>query len=210
MYKDGYGSPVNYEKAFKWYKMASDSGNAIGQTNIADMYYEGLGVERDYDESIRLYRLAAEAGDKEGQMHLGIMHLDGFGTEINLDTALEWFEKSLENGYEPARVYIDQVKTRKLQSRIWLRVESEAKTEREIELEREAREAKEQIAILLEKLAMKDSEIEQFIKTAKIDANAEVPIPSIEVVKVVLAPDKEDEKFQKQHCRKKPLIFFKV
>lgn len=179
-------------------------------------------VELDLDKAFEWYRLAAEGGNKEGQMNLGTMYLDGYGTEANLEVALEWFGKSLENGYESARVYIDRVKTRKLKSKLLpveIMVEAEPEVEKKLtELEREAKEAREQIATLLAKLAMKDSEIEKFTKTAKIYANEDVPqatqellpTPSTEMAEAGLVQGKEDEEFQKPHCHDKPLMFFEV
>ncbi|GAA5816334.1 hypothetical protein MFLAVUS_009861 [Mucor flavus] len=218
----GQGVDKDYKEATHCFTKAAKSGYTPVQKSFGCTYQKGYdssedyrkaknniescnSVELDLDKSFERYRLSAEAGDKEGQMKLGIMYLYGFATDIKLDVALEWFEKSLENGYEPARVYIDQVTTRKLESQL-SPVDIDAETETELELEltglkREMKEAKEQIAMLLAKLAIKDSEIENFTRYT----NAAVPqvIPD-------LAQDKKDEKAQKQNCRNKPIKRFQL
>lgn len=71
--------------------------------------------------------LSAEAGDRVGKMKLGTTYL--------VDVALKWFAKSLETGYKPARVYIDQLKARKLESQLLPEdINTETKPEPELEL----------------------------------------------------------------------------
>ncbi|KAG2234268.1 hypothetical protein INT48_002858 [Thamnidium elegans] len=119
MYKEGYGSPGlgarrDYDESIRLYLLAVER-NDTAKTKVGHCYRHGNGVELDLDKTLECYTLAAKAGDKWDYMSVGTMYLDGFGTKINFDVTLEWFEKPLENRYEPARVYIDRVKIRKLQ-----------------------------------------------------------------------------------------------
>lgn len=45
---------MSYEWAYKWYKMAADQGNHLGQYKLALCYKDGIGIERDIDKAIEL------------------------------------------------------------------------------------------------------------------------------------------------------------
>ncbi len=40
----------DYEKAFRYFKLAKDAGNVVGAYKLADMYKNGYYVEKDYDK----------------------------------------------------------------------------------------------------------------------------------------------------------------
>ncbi|GAA5813319.1 hypothetical protein MFLAVUS_006796 [Mucor flavus] len=196
----GYGVDFNYSVALSWYLKAAEQGHLKAKNNFVVLYGRINGVEQEYDVARECFMKAAEGRNVESAQ--------------NYIDSTRWFKRSAENGYEPARVYIDQVKARKLESQLLLvDINAETKLEPEpklTELKREVREAKEQIAILLAKLAIKDSEIENFTRYANADVPQVIHIPSTGIIEAGLVQGGKDEEIRKQNRRKKPLKLFLV
>ncbi|KAI9272064.1 hypothetical protein EDC94DRAFT_644793 [Helicostylum pulchrum] len=155
LYQNGHGVRVNYNVALSWYLKAEKQEYLSAQNSIGVLYDHGNGV----DVALSWYLKAAKQGHLDAKKFFATLYGDINGVEQDYNVALESYEKALENGYEPTRVNIDQVNTKKLESQL-LPVNIDAETEPEPELEltklkREAEEAKEQIAKL-------NSEIEKF------------------------------------------------
>jgi len=63
-YRQGFGVPKDFEKAFSLFQEAADQGNPLGMSHLAYMYEAGLGVNGvDKNKAIELYRSAAEKND---------------------------------------------------------------------------------------------------------------------------------------------------
>ncbi|KAL0239766.1 hypothetical protein GEMRC1_009874 [Eukaryota sp. GEM-RC1] len=54
------GAEQNQDEAFKYFKLSSDGGCAIGMTNLSNCYIEGAGVPRDEKFGIKLSQQAAD------------------------------------------------------------------------------------------------------------------------------------------------------
>lgn len=68
MYRRGYGTLRNPEKAAEYFKMASEKGNEYAMKYYADMLYNGEGIPRDVKEAKRYYKMAAENGNKDAKV----------------------------------------------------------------------------------------------------------------------------------------------
>ena len=79
----GFGIPINYKKAVRWYKLAAEEGYLHAISNLGSMYLKGKGVPRDYKEALRLFRLAAEKEDVQALNLLGLMYYEGHGVIKN-------------------------------------------------------------------------------------------------------------------------------
>jgi TPR repeat protein len=87
MYTEGQGVPQDYEEAVKWWKLATDQGNASAQCNLGAMYTAGQGVPQDYTEAARLIKLATAQGNATAIATLPILlHQQLFppGTKVKL------------------------------------------------------------------------------------------------------------------------------
>jgi hypothetical protein len=71
MYFYGWGSEQSYEKAFKLYQSAANTGETSVHGMIGWMYEKGLGVNKSRSEAIKWYTSAAKAGDTDAQYRLG-------------------------------------------------------------------------------------------------------------------------------------------
>lgn len=95
----GRGVPQDYREAAKWYKMAAEKGNPIGQYNLGKMCMKGVGVRQDYDEALELYKKSAEQGYALAQYTLGHLYYD----TQEYEKSLKWYLKSAEQGNSRAQ-----------------------------------------------------------------------------------------------------------
>jgi TPR repeat protein len=58
---------------------------------------------------LSVYRLAAEAGHAPAQYQMGVMLRDGEGVTPNEAAALRWFQQAAQNGYDKARLVIEDL-----------------------------------------------------------------------------------------------------
>lgn len=67
LYEKGWGVPVNFTEAIKWYRKAIDQGIRSAQTvfRLAELYETGHGVEKDLDLAAKLYQATVDSGDEE-------------------------------------------------------------------------------------------------------------------------------------------------
>lgn len=98
-YSEGLGVPRDPEEAARWFSLAAEAGDAIGQRNLGTLYFKGEGgVEQDDAAALELYRLAAEQGDAAAQDMLSWMLLEGQGGELDPVEARRWALAAAEQG----------------------------------------------------------------------------------------------------------------
>lgn len=88
--------PVDYEKAFKYYEMAAEQGDATALNNLGSLYFNGIGVPVNYQRAIELFEKAAQAGSSEAALNLGVIYLSGRNASSNAVHAIELFRMSAE------------------------------------------------------------------------------------------------------------------
>ncbi|GAA5816363.1 hypothetical protein MFLAVUS_009891 [Mucor flavus] len=215
----------NYKAALCSFLKSAESNQAKAQNRIGVLYQLGYGVDIDYNAALSWYLKSAEQGYSLAQYNIGVFYNRGYGVDVDYGVALSWYLKAAEQGHLDAKkefialygringVKLEYNEARELFTKAaeGRNEGNESKPELELsELKREARESKEQIAILLAKLAIKDSEI----KKITINANAAVPqiihTRSTGIVEADLAQGEKDEEIQKQTRRKEPLKFFQL
>ncbi len=121
-YRDGIGTPQNYEQAAKYYQLAVNKGDIPALSNLATLYRKGLGVQKSETKANELMakwrehiewqiygklplQVALEAsgdGNAEAMLQLGDRFRIGDGVEQNINKALEWWKKSAAKGNERA------------------------------------------------------------------------------------------------------------
>lgn len=67
LYENGWGVPVNYSEAAKWYKKAIEYGATSAQAafHLADLYEKGKGVEVDIEKAKVFFQYAIDSRDDE-------------------------------------------------------------------------------------------------------------------------------------------------
>ena len=106
MYDNGLGVPENGVRAFAWYRLAAEQGNAMAQNNLGLMYEKGSGVPQDYVQAFVWYRRAAEQGNPMAQSNVGFMYERGVGVLKDYVQAVAWYRKAAEQGNATAQNYL--------------------------------------------------------------------------------------------------------
>mmetsp|Transcript_70450 Transcript_70450/g.120948 ORF Transcript_70450/g.120948 Transcript_70450/m.120948 type:complete len:135 (+) Transcript_70450:1-405(+) len=75
----GVGVEKDLEKAFKWFMLAAEAGNAMAQCHLGNMYYNGTGVAKDHVVARILYERSAKQMNVIGKFKLGKMVANGEG-----------------------------------------------------------------------------------------------------------------------------------
>ena len=70
MFYDGYGTDIDYEKAFKWLKIAADEGNHLSEFVVGKMLCNGTGTEKDTEAGTEYLTRAANSGNEYAQNYL--------------------------------------------------------------------------------------------------------------------------------------------
>src|SRR5581483_5512234 len=82
----------DYQRAFKEWKAAADTGHAEAQFDLGVLYAQGLGVRRDLTEAAYWYRRSAEQGNAEAEFALGQMYSLGWGVPRDEADAIRWLQ----------------------------------------------------------------------------------------------------------------------
>ena len=88
MYLRGEGVPVNFQKAFLWFKRGTTRGDRESYNGLGVMYRDGLGVERNLKTSLLHFHTAAQQDLAEAQVNLGKYHF-GLGDRVLATTFFE-------------------------------------------------------------------------------------------------------------------------
>lgn len=92
MYMEGIGTSCNPQEALKWYKLASDKGDASAHYFMAQFYANGSVVEQDVNQYVEHLRVSAEGGFDDGQAEYALILLDSG----NVTDAVALLNKSLK------------------------------------------------------------------------------------------------------------------
>jgi TPR repeat protein len=77
IYRNGDGTPKNFEEAMKWFLKAANQGHSGAAAQLGQMYRLGEGTPKDLNESAKWLRLAHEQGDKIAVITMTFMYIKG-------------------------------------------------------------------------------------------------------------------------------------
>ncbi|MDR2354244.1 MAG: sel1 repeat family protein, partial [Deltaproteobacteria bacterium] len=98
-YKTGEFLERNLGESLKYYRMASERGDADSTCAIAEFFLNGIEVEKDVHEGIRLYNLAYEQGSLPALFELACIYLSGTdGVPKDEKHGFELLKKAVEGG----------------------------------------------------------------------------------------------------------------
>mgnify|MGYP000050000588 FL=1 len=95
LYKRGKGVSLNHKKAFKWYQLAADQGNAQAQYHLA-FYYLNFNEYKNNDLAFKWFKLSADQGYVRSQSNLAFMYEEGLGVEKNINEAIKLYHLAAE------------------------------------------------------------------------------------------------------------------
>jgi len=91
----GYPSQ-DFSRAMKYYKMASERGNAKAKFNIALMYKRGEGVEPSDKIAAKYMEEAAISGHKQATLSIAKYYTSGIGCKQNREKALGYYKMAVD------------------------------------------------------------------------------------------------------------------
>jgi TPR repeat protein len=97
------GVEVDYQEAFKWYKLAAEAGDHDAQLNLGILYSNGLGVAQNYTEALNWYLKSANQGNSIAQYNLGVIFSQGKGMEVDYQEAVKWYTQAAAQGDATAK-----------------------------------------------------------------------------------------------------------
>ena len=90
----------NPETACRWWKEASEKGDAASMVLLGRGYSDGIGVSKSDKEAVILWNRAANLGNGEAMFLVGEAHRHGRGVpKRNVQQAIHWFKKSAGTNY---------------------------------------------------------------------------------------------------------------
>ena len=108
------GYSQDFQKAFHWYQLASNAGNAEGTHNLGHCYLSGSGICKDELQAFSLFHEAARYHNSEAQKSIGCCYLHGTGPIASYLKALQWFTLAANQGNNSAQCNIGVIYTQGL------------------------------------------------------------------------------------------------
>ncbi|HEX4511874.1 MAG TPA: tetratricopeptide repeat protein, partial [Polyangiaceae bacterium] len=96
-YEEGYGTPIDFLSAGKYYRLACDGKLPDGCANLGALYDDGKGFAEDKVKADGIYAKACTDGSARGCNHLGLHHLYAQGGHaIDNVKAADYFQKGCD------------------------------------------------------------------------------------------------------------------
>lgn len=102
MYRDGMGTPQNYQEALHWYRRSAQQGLPEAQESLGVMYLAGKGVLQDNVEGLKWVTSAANSGLPSSQLRLGLAYQNGLGVIQNYTLSHMWYNLAAAAGSKQA------------------------------------------------------------------------------------------------------------
>jgi TPR repeat protein len=99
----GYGSDINYSKAYFWCGKSIINGNPNSMSLMGEIYLLGLGQSVQAQKALYWYEKAAELGHHHAQYMLAHIYYEGLGVPRSTELALYWNEKAEMNKHPNAQ-----------------------------------------------------------------------------------------------------------
>lgn len=99
----GRGVAADEKKAFHYFQLAANDGDAFAQNEVAYMYAAGKGTNKNYEKALKYFRLAADQDLASAQYNVGLIYQEGLGVSRDPATAKSWFKLAARHGFEPAK-----------------------------------------------------------------------------------------------------------
>jgi TPR repeat protein len=97
-YDQGWGVPIDKDRAVQWFRIAADKGLDWGMYNYASALALGVGVAEDKPAALELYRRAAAMGNAKAVNFVGSFYEDGWVVEPDLAEAARCYALAAEGG----------------------------------------------------------------------------------------------------------------
>jgi len=99
MYKRGRVVQRDFQKAVKWFELASKNGSTEGTYNLAVAYHKGQHVEKNLEYALKLYHIAAWNGYADAEFQVGNFAFQ----RKEYKSASNWYRLAAEQGHTEAQ-----------------------------------------------------------------------------------------------------------
>jgi hypothetical protein len=99
----GVDGPKDYEKAFKWVKLAAEKGHPEAQNNVGVMFQKGWGTKPDPQQAVYWYRKSAAGNFPMAHYNLGYAYDRGMGVRKNFSEAIKSYRRAAQLGNRRAQ-----------------------------------------------------------------------------------------------------------
>ena len=110
LYDNGFGVPVDTEKASAWYRRAADRKVAAAEVALSRIaraapppVQPGVSTDPNANPAVKALRKAAENGGAEAQFALAVAYDRGLGVIQNYSTAAAWYRRAADQGLVAAQ-----------------------------------------------------------------------------------------------------------
>ena len=104
----GYGTSINYTKAFEFLKESDDLGEDLGYYCLGLCYEAGLGVEKSKKRAFDYYSLS-ESKIKASKFKVALCYIDGVGVPKDRAKGLDTLRSMARNDYIPAKLALGDI-----------------------------------------------------------------------------------------------------
>lgn len=98
-HENGWGVPVDLERAAASYLASAEGGHDWGQYNFGNLLFDGRGVAPDRPQALRWYLRAASQGHGRAMNIVARCLEEGWGCRRSLEDAAYWYGQSALSGY---------------------------------------------------------------------------------------------------------------
>lgn len=95
-YNQGWGTPIDKDKALYWTKKAAELKDPMGLHNLGVHYRDGDHVPKDFMKARECFLESSNLGLSRSSNDLGVMYYLGQGVEKNYEIAAKWYQKAIE------------------------------------------------------------------------------------------------------------------
>lgn len=100
MEQTGFGGPVNFGDAVRWYTLSAEEGNVSAQYQLAEIYSGG--PDKNLALAVHYYRLVAHQGQPNAEFALAMAYRRGAGVRKDAARYKYWLGKADVAQYAPA------------------------------------------------------------------------------------------------------------
>ena len=97
-FKEGWGVPIDYVSALKWYKLCEYKYHAHANNQMGSIYHEH-GDNQDYKKAAECFRIAAEYGCYSSEYSLAGLYFNGLGVEQSFAEAGKRFKIAADQNH---------------------------------------------------------------------------------------------------------------
>ena len=108
-YHMGLGTVPNADLAFKYYKLAAESGDDLAQFLLGQMYMMGEGTLKNEESAYKWFKKSSEQGNVDALIKIGYFYLNGIYVKKDYEQGLKIYKQASDKGAIFNTYYLAQI-----------------------------------------------------------------------------------------------------